>query len=109
MGGSIGACQIACRHPALGPPHLGSLVSPSAVRSRAGHASQDACAHCSAAAGAPDALVPERHFIFVGDTGYGTSETARFCRKHGRRLTLVSKFYGDAAFMSRRHRARAVR
>jgi DDE superfamily endonuclease len=21
---------------------------------------------------------PERHFIFVGDTGYGTSETARF-------------------------------
>jgi hypothetical protein len=40
---------------------------------------------------------PERHFIFVGDTGYGTSETARFCRKHGRHLTLVSKFYGDAA------------
>jgi uncharacterized protein YerC len=40
---------------------------------------------------------PERQFIFVGDTGYGTSETARFCRKHGRHLTLVSKFYGDAA------------
>jgi hypothetical protein len=41
--------------------------------------------------------VPERHFIFVGDTGYGTSETARFCQRHRRHLTVVSKFYGDAA------------
>jgi hypothetical protein len=40
---------------------------------------------------------PARQFIFVGDTGYGTSETARFCRKHSRHLTLVSKFYRDAA------------
>jgi hypothetical protein len=40
---------------------------------------------------------PERQFIFVGDSGYGTRETARFCRKHHRHLTLVSKFYGDAA------------
>jgi DDE superfamily endonuclease len=40
---------------------------------------------------------PERHFIIMGDTGYGTSETARFCRRHHRHLTLVSKFYGDAA------------
>jgi DDE superfamily endonuclease len=40
---------------------------------------------------------PERHFIFVGDSGYGTSATARFCRQHHRHLTLVSKFYGDAA------------
>jgi hypothetical protein len=40
---------------------------------------------------------PERQFIFVGDTGYGTSETARFCSKHRSHLTLVSKFYGDAA------------
>jgi hypothetical protein len=40
---------------------------------------------------------PERQFIFVGDTGYGTSETARFCSRYGRQLTLVSKFYGDAA------------
>jgi hypothetical protein len=40
---------------------------------------------------------PERQFIFVGDTGYGTSETARFCGKHHTHLTLVSKFYGDAA------------
>lgn len=40
---------------------------------------------------------PERQFIFVGDTGYGTSETARLCRKYGCHLTLVSKFYGDAA------------
>ena len=40
---------------------------------------------------------PERQFIFVGDSGYGTSETARFCSKHSPHLTLVSKFYGDAA------------
>jgi hypothetical protein len=40
---------------------------------------------------------PHRHVIFVGDTGYGTSETARFCQHHHRHLTLVSKFYGDAA------------
>jgi hypothetical protein len=40
---------------------------------------------------------PERQCIFVGDTGYGTSETARFCSKHRRHLPLVSKFYGDAA------------
>ena len=40
---------------------------------------------------------PHRHFIFVGDTGYGTSETARFCQQHRRHLTIVSKFYGDAA------------
>lgn len=40
---------------------------------------------------------PERQFIFVGDTGYGTRETARFCGKHHTHLTLVSKFHGDAA------------
>jgi hypothetical protein len=40
---------------------------------------------------------PQHHFIFVGDSGYGTSETARFCSKHHRSLTLVSKFSGDAA------------
>ena len=31
------------------------------------------------------------------DMGYGTSETARFCQPHRRHLTIVSKFYGDAA------------
>jgi hypothetical protein len=40
---------------------------------------------------------PARHFIFAGDSGYGTSETARFCRQRHRHLTVVSKFYGDAA------------
>jgi hypothetical protein len=32
---------------------------------------------------------PHRHFIFIGNTGYGTSETARFCHQHRRHLTLV--------------------
>jgi hypothetical protein len=40
---------------------------------------------------------PDRHFIVVGDSGYGTSATARFCQQHHQHLTLVSKFYGDAA------------
>jgi hypothetical protein len=40
---------------------------------------------------------PARQFIFVGDSGYGTSETARFCSKYRQHLTLVSKFYGAAA------------
>ena len=40
---------------------------------------------------------PERPCIFVRDTGYGPSETARFYRQYGRHLTLVSKLYGDAA------------
>src|SRR5262245_16515802 len=40
---------------------------------------------------------PERHCIFGGDSGYGTSETARLCRQRHRPLTVVSKFYGDAA------------
>jgi hypothetical protein len=41
---------------------------------------------------------PKRHFIFVGDMGYGTSETARCCRQRCRHLTLVSQLYGDAAW-----------
>jgi DDE superfamily endonuclease len=40
---------------------------------------------------------PARHFIFVGDSGYGTSETARFCSQHRQHLTVVSQLYGDAA------------
>jgi hypothetical protein len=40
---------------------------------------------------------PNRHFSFVGDSGYGTSATARFCRQRHRHLTLVSQFYGEAA------------
>jgi hypothetical protein len=35
---------------------------------------------------------PARPLIVVGDTGYGTRETARLCRKHRRHLTVVSKF-----------------
>jgi DDE superfamily endonuclease len=47
---------------------------------------------------------PERQCNFVGDTGYGTSETARFCRQHRGHLTFISKFYGDAALYEPRHR-----
>jgi uncharacterized protein YerC len=40
---------------------------------------------------------PARQFLFVGDPGCGTSETARVCRKHRPHLTLVRTCYGDAA------------
>lgn len=40
---------------------------------------------------------PARPCIVVGDRGYGTRETARFCRQHRQHLPLVRKLYGDAA------------
>ncbi len=39
---------------------------------------------------------PGRSFVFVGDSGYGTHETARFCHRHADRLTLVSKLHPGA-------------
>jgi hypothetical protein len=39
---------------------------------------------------------PGRPFVFVGDSGFGTHEVARFCRHHRGRLTLVSKLHPDA-------------
>lgn len=41
---------------------------------------------------------PHRRCIVGGDSGYGTSETARFCQPHHRHLTLVRKVYGNAAW-----------
>jgi len=38
---------------------------------------------------------PARTFVFAGDSGFGTHEVARFCRRHGARLTLVSKCHPD--------------
>jgi hypothetical protein len=37
-----------------------------------------------------------RRFVFVGDSGYGSHEVARFCRRRHPRLTLVSKLRPDA-------------
>src|SRR5437763_2767548 len=39
---------------------------------------------------------PGRAFVFVGDSGFGTHEVARFCHRRRRRLTLVSKLHPDA-------------
>jgi hypothetical protein len=39
---------------------------------------------------------PQRTFLFIGDSGYGTHEVARFVHRHRRRLTLVSKLHPDA-------------
>jgi hypothetical protein len=40
---------------------------------------------------------PQHHVMCMGDSGYGTSETARFGRTYRRHLTMGSKFSGDAA------------
>lgn len=39
---------------------------------------------------------PRRHFVFVGDSAYGTHEVARFVHRHRSRLCLVSKLHPEA-------------
>ena len=39
---------------------------------------------------------PARKFVFLGDGGYACHELARFCCRHRRHATLVSRFHGDA-------------
>jgi hypothetical protein len=39
---------------------------------------------------------PQRKFILLGDGGYASHELARFCHRHGRHATLVSRFHPDA-------------
>jgi hypothetical protein len=40
---------------------------------------------------------PNRRFVMLGDGGYASHELARFCHRHRRHATLVSRFHGDAA------------
>ena len=40
---------------------------------------------------------PARQFVFAGDGGYANHMLTRFARHHHQRLTLVSRFYADAA------------
>jgi hypothetical protein len=39
---------------------------------------------------------PEKKFILLGDGGYNSHELARFCHRHRRHLSLVSRFFSDA-------------
>lgn len=39
---------------------------------------------------------PERRFVFVGDSGYGTHEMARFVHRHRAHLSLVGKLHPEA-------------
>ena len=39
---------------------------------------------------------PDRRFVFVGDSGFGTHELARFVHRHRARLSLVSKLHPEA-------------
>jgi hypothetical protein len=41
--------------------------------------------------------LPDRSFVFAGDQGYGGHELAAFAQRQHGRLTLVSRFYPDAA------------
>ena len=40
---------------------------------------------------------PTRKFVFAGDGGYANHRLTRFARRSEKRLTLVSRFYADAA------------
>jgi hypothetical protein len=40
--------------------------------------------------------LPDRTFLFAGDSGYGSHELAHFAQQQGGRLTLVSRFHADA-------------
>jgi hypothetical protein len=40
---------------------------------------------------------PTRKFVFSGDGAYATHGLTRFARRHQKRLTLISRFHGDAA------------
>ena len=39
---------------------------------------------------------PQRTFVFIGDSTYGTHAVARFCHRHRARLQLVSKLHAAA-------------
>ena len=39
---------------------------------------------------------PRRKFVLLGDGGYASHELARFCHRHHRHVTLVSRFHPDA-------------
>jgi len=39
---------------------------------------------------------PRRKFLFLGDGGYASHQLARFCHRHRRHATLISRFRGDA-------------
>jgi len=55
---------------------------------------------------------PQRKFVFLGDGGYASHELARFCHRHRRHATLVSRFHRDACLYappSSSHRRRGRR
>lgn len=39
---------------------------------------------------------PRRKFVMAGDGGYASHDLARFCHRHRRHITLVSRFHPDA-------------
>ena len=39
---------------------------------------------------------PQRKFVFLGDGGYASHDLARFCHRHQRHATLVSRYWANA-------------
>jgi hypothetical protein len=52
---------------------------------------------------------PQRKFIFLGDGGYASHDLARFCHRHRRHATLVSRFHKDANLYAPPPKAKARR
>jgi hypothetical protein len=52
---------------------------------------------------------PQRKFILVGDGGYASHELARFCHRHHRHVTLVSRFHRQANLYDAPTRRRLAR
>ena len=44
---------------------------------------------------------PQRKFVFLGDGGYASHELAKFCHRHRRHATLISRFYPKANLYAR--------
>jgi hypothetical protein len=45
---------------------------------------------------------PQRRFVLLGDGNFAVHGLARFCHRHRRHVTLVSRFYADAALPPKR-------
>jgi hypothetical protein len=51
---------------------------------------------------------PRRKFVFLGDGGYASHELARFCHRHRRHATLVSRYYRNANLYAPPSRRRGI-
>jgi hypothetical protein len=77
-------------------PVLTALYRPEALDQREGRRHKTAPELARQLMAALIHWFPERKFIFLGDGGYACHQLARFCHRHRRHATLISRFRGDA-------------